>query len=167
MMRAAMVLAILAVLLAPLGTAAAEPKQYGFVFLQGRISDERGRPLVGARVRLSGRLGANESVTEANGAFVFERLPMTPFKLEIVAADGRVLRGLRELDPTDPDQVRAEIVLGNPRSARKSARAPEQMIVVPVGDEQVSLVGPAQTPNWRRLRRQGLIFIGAALLLAL
>lgn len=162
--RGAWVWTLLAGLLAAGTSLAAEPKSYASVFLQGRISDgPPGRPLVGATVRLTGPERAFESVTDARGAFTFERLPLTSFTLEIETADGAVLRGLRELDPTDPEQRRAQIVLGPPRAKT----SPEQVVVVPLEDTRLSLAAPAEARDWRRLRRQGLWFLAGVLLLAL
>ena len=81
--------------------------------------------------------------------------------------DGSVLRGLRELDPTDPEQQRIEIVLGDEPSGRRSARSPDRLIVVPLADQRLTIVGPAKARETDQLRRQALIFLGAALLLGL
>jgi len=168
MLRLSRVLALLAIALclgpAPTfaeSTAPATAKTYAYLYLQGKIADPvGGRPLAEAKVRVRGEGEVFEVETDQRGAFVFEKLPVRSYMLDVVTADGRVLHSLRDIDPDDPfsDRARIRIRLGE---------GPAQSLGIQTNENQVTMVIPEPKTRWGRLWKQLGIFIGAAGLLAL
>jgi hypothetical protein len=139
----------------------AEAKNYAYLYLQGKISDPvGGRPLSDATVRLLGDGEVFEVATDQRGSFVFDRLPVRSYRLDVVTADGRVLRNLRDIDPDNPftDRARVRVRLGE---------GPGQSLAIETNDNQVTVLVPEPKTRWGRLWKQLGIFIGAAGLLAL
>ena len=131
-------------------------KDYAYLYLQGKIADPvGGRPLAGATVRVSGEGDVFEVATDERGSFVFERLPVRSYVLDVVTADGRVLRNLRDIDPDDPftDRARVRIRLGE---------GPAQSLNIETNENQVAVRVPEPRTRWGRLWKQLGIFIGAA-----
>ena len=140
---------------------AATPKDYAYLYLQGKISDPiGGRPLANATVRLSGNGEVFEAATDQRGSFVFDRLPVRSYVLDVITADGRVMRDLRDIDPDDPfpDRARVRIRLGG---------GPGQSLSIETTENGVTLLVPEPRTRWARLWKQLAIFVGAAALLAL
>ena len=142
-------------------TPVATPKNYAYLYLQGKIADPiGGRPLADATIRLSGNGEVFEVATDQRGSFVFDRLPVRSYRLDVVTADGRVLKNLRDIDPDDPfaDRARVRIRLG---------AGPGQSLSIETNENQVTVLVPEPRTRWGRLWKQLGIFIGAAGLLAL
>jgi len=140
---------------------ATSAKTYASLDVQGKIADPvGGRPLANATVRLSGDGDVFEIVTDQRGTFVFDRLPVRSFVLDIVTADGRVVRSLRDIDPDDPfpNRARVRIQLGEGAS---------QSLSIETNENDVTMLVPQPRTRWGRLWKQLGIFIGAAGLLAL
>ena len=156
--RPRLVLALVAAL-AAVPAAADAPDPYAYLFLQGKISDATGTQAVaGATVRLSSGSEVFEAVTDQRGVFVFEKLPVTAFEVEVVTADGKPVRGARALTRFDPDRSRVEISTDPGPHSRIRLDTEGERFVVEVRDP------PA---NWRKLWKELLIVIGAAGLFAL
>jgi hypothetical protein len=137
-------------------TPVATPKNYAYLYLQGKIADPvGGRPLTDATVRLLGNGEVFETATDQRGSFVFERLPVRSYVLDVVTADGKVLRNLRDIDPDDPfpDRARVRINLG---------QGPAQSLSIETNENHVTVLVPQPTTRWSRLWKQLGIFIGAA-----
>ena len=146
---------------------AAEAKDYAYLFLQGRIENpSRGTPAVGATVRLLSGSDVFEAVTDSQGAFVFDSLPVTSFDLEITTADGKVIRGVKQLERLDPDRARLDVSFSR-RTGTPPHQGERQEVMLDAGREQIAIGVPSPTTNWSRFWKQGLIFIGIAALLAL
>ncbi len=138
-----------------------EPKNYAYLYLQGRISDPvDGRPLADATVRLHGGGEVFKIATDARGTFIFGRLPVRSYRLDVVTADGRTLRNVRDIDPDGPftDRARVRVRLG---------AGPGESLTIETNDNQVTVLIPEPKTRWGRLWKQLGIFIGAAGLLAL
>jgi hypothetical protein len=154
-------LVAVALLLTATPAPAAEPKDYAYLYVQGRISDPvNGRPLAEATVRLHGGGEVFEMLTDARGSFIFDRLPVRSYRLDVVTADGRTLRNLRDIDPDDPfaDRARVRVRLGD---------GPGESLGIETTDNQVTVLVPEPKTRWGRFWKQFGIFIGAAGLLAL
>jgi len=156
--RLAVGLLVLALLTA--GPAAvAQPRDYAYLFVQGRISDlDRGRAQIGATVRLIGEDGVYETLTDSRGAFAFEKLPIAGYTVEIALPDGTVLQGYQDEDPLDPSRVRIKM------RARRGKRLP---VRIEARAEAVAISAPEPQTNWNKLWGEAGIFTAAALLLAL
>lgn len=140
---------------------AATPRDYGYLYLQGKIGDPvGGRPLADATVRLRGGSDVFEVATDQRGSFVFQKLPVRSYALEVVTADGRVLRKMRDIDPDDPFQDRARVRI-------RLGEGPGQHLSIETEADQVTVLVPEPPTRWGRLWKQLGIFIGAAGLLAL
>ena len=106
------VLGLAALLLAP-GVAASEPKDYSYLFLQGKLtSTGNGRPVVDATVRVHGKSGEFETVSDRRGVFMFEKLPVDDYEVEITTGDGRSIRTARNTGLDELQRNRLEINLG-------------------------------------------------------
>lgn len=142
-------------------TEAASPKTYAYLYLQGKIGDPvGGRPLANATVRLTGHGEVFEADTDQRGSFVFDRLPVASYVLEVVTANGEVLRNLKDVDPDDPfpNKARVRIHLG---------KGPGRALSIRTDENQVTMLVPEPRTRWGRLWKQAGIFVGAAGLLAL
>jgi len=149
------------------GARASEAKDYAYLFLQGRIENpSRGQPAVGATVRLRSGSEVFETLTDSTGAFVFDDLPVTSFELEITTADGKVIRGVKQLERLDPDRARLEVSFSRSTTPPRH-QGGRQEVIVDAGREKIAISVPSPTTNWSRFWKQGLIFIGIAVLLAL
>jgi len=138
---------------------AAQAKDYAYLFLQGRVSDPSGRkPLAKVNVRLSATSGTFETETDARGVFIFDRLPIASYDLEVVTHDGRVIRRARRIEVGDLDRTRLEVRMG--RGSSESLR-------LEAVEGGVEAVVPEPSPNWGRLWKQSLVFVGGALILVL
>ena len=136
-----------------------EARDYAYFTLQGRLSDPSLRtPLEGATVRLTAGDRSFETITDRKGVFMFERLPVTSFKVDVVSADGRVIRGIRRLDANDPVRQRLHVKLGH---------GLPQSFGVHASEESVALDVPQPEVRWDRFWKQLAAFGGGALLLAL
>ena len=138
---------------------AAEVKDYAYLFVQGRLTDARGvNPVSAATVRLLGDGRVFEAVSDRRGVFVFEKIPVAAYDLEIVTADGRVMQGVADTDPIDPSRVSIRL------RHRKGQGEP---IVVEAAEESVAFDVPKRHTNWPKLWAEIFIFAGVALALAL
>jgi hypothetical protein len=142
-------------------TTPATAKTYAYLYLQGKIADPvGGRPLADATVRVHGEGEVFEVETDKRGGFVFQKLPVRSYVLDVVTADGRVLRNLRDIDPEDPFLDRARIRI-------RFGQGPAQSLGIETNEKQVTMMIPEPRTRWGRLWKQLGIFIGAAGLLAL
>jgi hypothetical protein len=145
---------------AALSVADAAERDYRYFFLQGSLAEAgRADPIHGAIVRLTGEAGRFETTTDPRGVFVFERLPVAPFELEIVTPEGLVIRGTQELASSDPLETRIRL---------KLRRGTGMTIGVdPGGAPRVASDLPAPRFTWKKLWVEVGVFVGAAALLAL
>jgi len=138
---------------------AAGAKNYAYLFVQGRLTDSRGvTPMSGATIRLLGEGRVLEAVSDRRGVFVFEKIPVATYDLEIVTADGRVMQGVADADPIDPSRVSIRL------RHRRGKGAP---IVVEAAQDGVAFDVPKRRTNWPKLWAEIFIFAGVALALAL
>ncbi len=141
------------------GVLAAEPKNYAYFFLQGKISDSLRRgSLEGATVRLTGGAQVYETTTDERGVFVFEKLPLQQYELTVTAPDGTVIRSLDRVELGDPGRTRLKVRFGT--GAAKSAR-------LDAGGLKVEIEQADRPPRWSRFWKQLGIFLGIAAALAL
>lgn len=144
---------------APAALAADAPKDYAYVFVQGRIIDPTGTaPLVGASIRMKSEAGAYEATTDQKGVFIFDKLPVATYEMTVTAADGRVTRTLQRIDPNDPDRARLKARLGY---------GPGAIAVLTPNDQKIDVTVPDPPTDWPRFWKQFAIFVGTAGLLAL
>jgi hypothetical protein len=136
-----------------------EPERYAYLYLQGKVGGvKRDRVEGGVTVRLTSATRSFETKTDDRGVFVFERLPVAPYELEIVTADGRVMRSMRSFD--DPRGIRLEVRTGKGQGKR--------LKIDPTGaGDRLSFVVPEHAPDWGRFWTEVGIVVGAAGLLAL
>ena len=136
-------------------------KDYAYVFLQGRIADQYERnALVGATIRLTAGPKVFEAVTDPKGVFVFDKLPVTTFALDILTADGRLVDWFQEPNTSDPSRPRVKVKLGKNRG--KSTLT----IVAKESDEKIQVVVKLPPARWSRFWTQFAIFGGVAAVLA-
>jgi hypothetical protein len=136
-----------------------EARDYAYFTLQGRLTDPSLRkPLEGATVRLTAGEQTFEALTDRKGVFVFERLPVTTFNVDVISSDGRVIRGIRRLDANDPTR---------PRLRMKFGRGAAQTFAMSASEESVALDVPQPDVRWDRFWKQLAVFGGGALVLAL
>jgi hypothetical protein len=155
-------LAVLAALLLQGGLLAAEPKNYAYFFLQGKISDSQHRgALEGATVRLAAGGETWETTTDERGVFVFEKLPLQTYDLTVTAPDGQVIESLDRIDLPEEGRTRLRVRFGtgDGKSARLDAGGTELT--------GVEIKPSDRPPRWKRFWKQFGIFVGAAMLLAL
>lgn len=137
------------------------PRDYAYVFVQGRIADQYERhPLVGATIRLTAGARVFEAVTDPKGVFVFDKLPVTTFTLDIVTSDGRLVEWFQEPNTSDPSRPRVTTKLGKNRG--KSTLT----IVADESGEKVQVVVKLPPARWSRFWKQFAIFGAAAVVLA-
>jgi hypothetical protein len=152
-------LTILLALLLHGGTLAAEPKNYAYFFLQGKISDELHRGfLEGATVRLTSGTSTYETTTDERGVFVFEKLPLQPYDLTVTDPDGQVIRSLDRIELPDEGRTRLKVRFGTGEG--KSAH-------LDAGGTDVEVKQTDRPPRWAKFWKQFGIFFGAAVILAL
>lgn len=137
--------------------AAGQPRDYARLLVQGKVTrSTRYEPLSGLRVVLKGQTESFEALTDRAGVFVFERVPVATYDLEIVAPDGRVIRRARNVTSGDSPTKLLEVGLGRGDST------PVRIVPDSTG---VAVDVPEPPPNWGRVGGQGLIFVGIAALL--
>jgi len=156
----ATVLTILA-LCAPGPCLAGTAKDYAYVFIQGRIADPYEKAaLGGATVRLTAGSKVFEAVTDRKGVFVFERLPVTTFTLDIVTEDGKVVSWFQSQESSDADRPRVKVKFAKKRGA-------STVTVVANGTtDHVEVAVKSPPVRWGRFWKQFAIFAGAAVILA-
>ncbi len=136
-----------------------EAKDYAYLFLQGKLTDDTGRhPLIGATVKLYAGSRVFEAVSDRQGVFVFDELPVTTYEMEITTATGEVVRSIREIGPEGLDRKRFEIRTG--KGAGKSLK-------LETDENRFDVIVEEPAPRWSRFWKQFLIFLGGAALLAL
>jgi hypothetical protein len=136
-----------------------EPERYAYMFLQGKVGGVKpNRPEGGVTVRLISTTRSFETKTDDRGVFVFERLPVAAYELEIVTADGRVMRSMRSFD--DPRGIRLEVRTGKGQGKR--------LQIDPKGaGGRLGFVVPEHAPDWGRFWTEVGIVVGAAGILLL
>jgi len=145
--------------LAPEAASAGQARDYAYLHVRGRLLDRLGGdPMKGVRIRLTNADSVFEATTDAGGAFVFEKLPIAGYDLTMTTADGDVLERIEEVDIELPTIKRFEVRFG--RGEGRSATIQAQR-------DGVSISAPPPPVSWPRFWKQGLIFAGAAILLAL
>lgn len=132
---------------------------YAYLTLQGRLTDPSlRRALQGATIRLKTGDQVFETMTDSKGLFVFEKLPVDSYTVEVLSADGHVVRGIRRLDEGDPYRQRLRMKLGHGAATTFQVHATEQAITLDVPQPEV---------RWDRFWKELAIFAGGAALLAL
>jgi len=161
MIRPLATLCLLGVLSLAGGSAWGAAKNYAYLLVQGRIYESGATdPIAGVTVRLvSAEAGPFEAVTGRNGVFVFDRLPVASYEVQVIDAAGRVIRSAREIDPGDPDRSRVEL--------RMDGRGEAGALRMDTREGRTVLVAPKPPPDKKRLWKQMAIFVGIAGLFAL
>jgi hypothetical protein len=119
------------------------------------ITDGEGRPVI-----RQGLTTIYEAVTQADGRFVFPRLPLRrTWRLEILMATGELIRAT---SPIEIVSDRAELILG---ISKRIVRASEVSTDPQEGTRWV--IPGLQPPKWKRFWKQFAIFIAGAGALAL
>ena len=141
------------------GITAAEPKDYSYLFLQGKLtSTGNGRPVIDATVRVRGDSGVFETVSDRRGIFMFEKLPVDNYELEITTEDGKSIRTARNTGLDELERNRLEINLGT---------GPASALLIEAGPDSFEVTAPNPPPAHARFWKQFLIFLGVAVVLAL
>jgi hypothetical protein len=157
--RQIMLALVLAAVLAPVAAQAGQAKEYAYIFMQGRIMEFSGaRPLGGVTVQLTSAANTFEVVTDAQGFFTFDKLPVAVYETKIITADGKVIRTARQVDRGDPRRTRLDLRMG---------WRGEATLRLEPRDDRVVVVVPNPTPNWSKFRKELLVFTGVAVLLFL
>jgi len=139
--------------------AMAAAKNYAYMLVQGRlIGESAARPLAGLTVRLLAEGEVFETVTDSRGAFVFDKLPVASYDLQVISSDGRAMQGFRDKDPLEGSRIRVRMRPGN---------KPPKLIRIEADGEEISFVVPERPTNWNKLWAEVGIFVGLAALLAL
>ena len=155
--------ALLCIALGAIGAAsAAESKNYAYLFIQGRLSEATdGRPLANATVELADGMQVHQAVSDSKGVFVFEKLPVSNYGMEVRTETGEVVRRVRRLDTANLDLMLLELQVG------RGNRDESPEIVLENGPQRIDVVVPERRTNRGKLWKEMLIFIGAAGILAL
>lgn len=160
-MRILAALLALIALAAPGTCLAATPKDYAYVFVQGRIADPYEKSaLAGATVRLTADSRVFEALTDRKGVFVFEKLPVATYTLDIVTGEGKRVEWFQESDTSDPSRPRLKVKFGKNRGKSAVTVVPKQ------AEDRVEVVVQSPPAKWGRFWKQFAIFAGAAIVLA-
>lgn len=152
-------LALAAAVLLPVAAAAAEARDYAFLRVQGKLIEPDGEPVTGARVELAGRGGPFETTTDGRGFFVFERLPLGTYELEVRTARGELIQRIKRFDTAGLDVTLVEVAVGRGEGELL------EPIVVAGAESGVEIKVPEPTARMRRLWVELLVFGGAAAVL--
>jgi len=153
----ALLLTVIGTFLTPSAAGAGEPERYAYLFLQGRIvNDKDSRPAEGLTVRVSAGTGAFESVTDQRGVFVFEKLPIATYDLQVISPAGHVIRSIRRID--DPSRIRLRIRTGHGEGT--------PLRVLPDSD-RIAVDIPQPPPSWNRFWKEFGIVLAAVGVFAL
>lgn len=104
----------------------ASPTAYGEHFLEGRVTDEKGRPVEGATVHIADCIGTCfggvARITDGDGEYVFETKPYRNFPHLTVSMPGRYHKSTHQSGPKLHEVSldvprRADFVLGTPAAA--------------------------------------------------
>jgi hypothetical protein len=150
---------VLAAVLAPVSARAGQAKDYAYIFLQGRIMEYTGaRPLGGVTVQLASEANTFEVVTDEQGFFTFDKLPVAVYETRIITAEGKVIRAARQIDRDDSRHTRLDLRMG--------WRGEAALRLEPRDDRAVVVV-TAPAPNWSKFRKELIVFSGVAALFVL
>ena len=145
--------------LAPTLSRAEEAERYSYLFLQGKISARKqSRPQGGVTVRVTSPSRTFETRTDDRGVFVFERLPVASYDLQIIGPDGKVMRSIRSF--ADPRGIRLEVKTGT-----GEARVLHMDPSLETGRLTYDVTEPA--PDWKKFWTEFGVVVGAAGLFAL
>ena len=140
---------------------AAAAKDYAYVFIQGRIADPYEKSaLDGATVRLTADSRVFEAITDRKGVFVFDKLPVATFTLDVVTADGKLVQWFQDADRSDPDRPRLKVKFGKTRG--KSSVT----VVAKESEDKVEVIVKAPPAHWARFWKEFAIFGAAAVILS-
>ena len=160
-MRAFASVLAFAVLAAPGTCLAGAAKDYAYVFVQGRIADPYEKHVLsGATVRLTTDSRVFEAVTDRKGVFVFERLPVATFTLDIVTEDGRLVSWFKGSDSSDPSRPRVSVKFGKKRGASTITVSPGKT------EDHVEVVVKSPPAGWDKFWKEFAIFGAVAVVLA-
>ena len=138
---------------------ASKARDYAYLYVQGRLSDPVSRAaLAGAEVRLTSDDRSFSVITDSKGNFVFEKLPVTTYRMHVITADGKVIERIEEMGLT---------LTGPKRYRARFARGPEAVPVIEPGEKEITVSVPKPAVRWKRFWKQFAIFAGGALVLAL
>jgi hypothetical protein len=133
--------------------------RYAYLFLQGKLSlSRRDRLEGGVKVRVTSKDRTFEATTDDRGVFVFERLPVTAYDLQIVTPDGKGMRSIRAFN--DPRGIRLEIKTG--KGAGKTLHLDPTE-----AEGKVTFAVPERAPDWGKFWKEFGIVLGVAGLFAL
>jgi hypothetical protein len=132
---------------------------YAYFTLQGRLTDPSLRQaLQGATIRLTSGEESFETITDPKGLFVFEKLPVASYSVQVISAEGQVVREIRRLDAGDPFRQKLRMKLGRGVATSFQVHAAEESITLDVPQPEV---------RWDRFWKELALFVGGAALLAL
>jgi len=136
---------------------AAEPRDYAYLLLQGKVTGpNEDRPVEGVTVRLKSGSEVFESTTDRRGLFIFKKLPILAYRLQVTAPDGTVIHTMRQIDDPHRTRIRIKTHRGNIGSFR-----------VGVEDGELAVDVPTVPVKWGKFWAQVGIVVGVVLLFAL
>ena len=137
----------------------AEPKDYAYMLVQGKIADPLDRrPLARATLKLTSPAGTFEATTDDNGVFAFDRLPIAIYSLVVVSREGRAVTNIQDSGLERLNRADLEIRLGKGEG--------KAIDLVPRGEE-VEIRVSQPSARSRRIWKQLALFLGGAAVLGL
>lgn len=142
------------------GSASAAARDYSYLLLQGKVTGRNeSRLLTGVTIRLTSEDDqVFETITDVRGVFVFEQLPVTSFRLQVVTPEGRVIKTIRRID--DSRRIRLRV-----KTHRAAGAGTDFLVYSEQGELAVNI--PEPPPRWGKLWTEIAIIVGVALLFAL
>jgi hypothetical protein len=143
---------------------AGKAKDYAYLSVQGKLTRAGdGRAIAGATVTLRAGPERFDSITDGRGVFVFEKLPVAKFTVEVRTADGEIIRNVRRFETPSPELTMLQLTVGR---GSQNDGGPGPIVIDGSGSPIVVLV-PEPRTRWDRLWKETLIFVGLAAVLAL
>lgn len=137
--------------------AAGEETRYMSNTIRGKLFDpDTGKPMAGATLRfqpLDEGAEQREGVTAEDGSYKVEGLGFGKYALEIVTADGEVIRGVNPIAIDENKKVEVDLKISKTSRAETSVEMDKQRFAVAVNDKPF---------KWKRFWTEFAIFFGAA-----
>lgn len=138
----------------PTAAVFAQEKQYVTTTLRGRLTETKGKPVVGATLRFTpdqGQAPAVEVTTDVAGAFEAVGLIYANYSIEITTALGEVIKGLNEL-PIRKDERVEYLLTISPRIASSTS----------LTNQPQRFVAAVTKPKgkWKKFWKQFAIYMG-------
>jgi hypothetical protein len=135
----------------------AEPRDYAYLLLQGKVTGpNEDRPVEGVTVRLKSGSEVFEAITDQRGLFIFKKLPILSYRLQVTAPDDTVIHTMRQID--DPHRIRVRI---------KTHRGNIGSFRVGVENGELAVDVPTVPVKWGKFWTQVGIVVGVLLLFTL